>query len=196
MPQNILSVTGILIAAAITPGPNNFIALDAGARGVRVAGHAIAAILFGSLIILVLTSLGLQNALRVEPKFGLAIAVLGGGYLAWLGARMMGAAKAWQSYPSTALPQSFLGIATFQLLNPKAWALVTTVAAPMADDSNLPVLVALLVGTTSICLMLWAAAGARFHAVLEHPTARRRFDLAMGSLLIVSASAMVVEALA
>lgn len=94
------------------------------------------------------------------------------------------------------LPVSTVGVAAFQLLNPKAWVLVTTAAAAMSGTGSVFLLAALMTLVTGLCLSLWAMAGAVLSRLLARPRARRWFDRAMGGLLAVCAIGIVTNALA
>ncbi len=86
-----------------------------------------------------------------------------------------------------------LGVAAFQLLNPKSWVLVLTATAAMSDTpSGLIVLAALIAVVTTTCLTLWAWLGSAMAAWLVDPASRRGFDTVMGVLLIGSAGMLFV----
>jgi threonine/homoserine/homoserine lactone efflux protein len=191
--NGLLPVLGLIAVAAITPGPNNLIVLGAGARGgFAAAVPLILAIVAGSLALLLLAAAGLSGALRAHPMLAKLVAVAGTAYLLWLGAGL-----AWRAGRDTApasarsptgLPASPLGAAAFQFLNPKAWVLVTTVAAATLDaGGGLLPLAASLAVVSALCLALWAAAGSALAPMLSHPRRRAVFDRAMGGLLILSA---------
>lgn len=199
----LLPVIGVLIAAAITPGPNNFIVLEAGARrGVLAAGRAIAGVVIGSLVLLALVWAGVGALMQTAPALQISLSVAGALYLGWLGAAMLasnptkGDAGMSGSAPEHArLPSSFLGVALFQLLNPKAWVLVTTAAAAMAGAGDDVLVLALLLVLISVaCLMIWALAGRALSRVLERPRWRLWFDRVMGGFLALSAAGLIVDA--
>jgi threonine/homoserine/homoserine lactone efflux protein len=193
----LLPVIGVLIAAAITPGPNNFLVLEAGARrGALAAGRAIAGVVIGSLLLLALVWTGLGVAMQTAPLAQLLLSVAGALYLGWLGAAMFAsAAREGHAAPAhKPMPTTFLGIAAFQILNPKAWVLVTTAAAAMAGAGGFVVLALLVVLISSLCLALWALAGRALSRFLERPEPRFWFDRAMGGLLALSALGLIVDA--
>jgi threonine/homoserine/homoserine lactone efflux protein len=193
--ETLLPVTGVLTAAAITPGPNNTIVMQAGARGLAHAAAPIAGVVAGSLLLLAMVWAGLAGALAASPWASVALAVCGAIYLAWLGARMVVHAGA-EAERHGLLPSSLIGVAGFQLLNPKAWVLVTTAAAAMSGESGIFLLAPLMVLITSACLLLWALAGAALARSLADPRARCWLDRAMGAALILSALGIVADAIA
>lgn len=198
----LLPVIGVLTAAAITPGPNNFIVLEAGARrGVLAAGRAIAGVVIGSLVLLALVWGGVGALMQISPSLQTGLSLAGALYLGWLGAAMFAGETAQsEANPTgservrTRLPSSFVGVAVFQLLNPKAWVLVTTAAATMAGVGNVFTLALLLAVISGVCLMVWALAGRALSHFLEKPQPRLWFDRAMGGLLALSAVGLIVDA--
>lgn len=194
----LLPVIGLIFAAAVTPGPNNFIVLEAGARsGLLAAGRAIAGVLIGSLLLLSFVWTGVGSLMRAAPVAQVVLSLAGGLYLGWLGAAMLAAGSGGAEHAAPQrLPSSLLGVAAFQLLNPKAWVLVTTAAAAVSGSGDVLTLGALMVGVTGLCLTLWGLAGHALRRLLGAPRQRLWFDRAMGALLSLSAIGLVVDALA
>lgn len=131
------------------------------------------------------------------PPAGLALSLCGGSYLGWLGfsliARSGAPGVAYERHST--LPTSLIGVTALQLLNPKAWLLVTTATAAISGVSGLLTLAVLLVLITSLCLSIWAIAGAALSRMLDLPTARKWFERAMGGLLLLSAAGIVADAI-
>jgi threonine/homoserine/homoserine lactone efflux protein len=192
--SSLLPVIGVLVAAAITPGPNNMIVMEAGARaGFTAAARMMLAVVAGSLMVLVLVWLGVGGAMAAWPALENALGIGGGAYLGWLGIRLLLRSEANADGAPSALPMTMLGVTGFQLLNPKGWILVTTAAAAMPQAGGVFTLAILIVLVTSICLALWAVAGAASSRLLARPGPRRWFDRTMGILLAVSAIGIVVD---
>lgn len=200
MEQTILGIAGLLIAGAITPGPNNFIVMREAARaGWRGALPAIAGIVVGSLALLLLAAAGVGTVLAAEPRLARAVAAVGCLYLAWLGVRLVAASRRLEAgaADSPDLPTGPWGVFAFQFLNPKAWLLVLTVAASAQAElgpvAALPLLAALFVVVPAACLALWAGAGVALEGRLRQGPARRWFDRSMGVLLVGSALLLLLE---
>jgi threonine/homoserine/homoserine lactone efflux protein len=188
------SVVLLVAVAAITPGPNNFIVMDAGARrGALAAGQAMAGVVLGSLALLALVAAGLGPLLSTPPA-RVAVGLAAGAYMAWLGVGMIRAAGHAEAKPS-ALPRSMAGVAVFQLSNPKAWTLVAAAAAALGGG-RWPLLAAVIAATSVVCLSVWALAGAALARALARPTAAKWFHRSMGGLMAVSAFGVIFHALA
>lgn len=194
--HSLLPVIGVLVAAAITPGPNNFMVMEASARGGFAAARKIVlGVVLGSLLLLGLIAAGVGQAMHAWPIIGVALSVGGGGYLAWLGVSLILRRESHEAARTAVAPASILGVASFQLLNPKAWVLTTTAAAAMSEDGQIVTLAGLTVLVTSACLSVWAAAGAASRRLFK-ARVRLWFDRTMGGLLALSAVGIVVDALA
>ena len=193
-----LSVTGVLVIAAITPGPNNFIVMEASARGgATAAGSVVLGIVLGSLGLLSLVSVGVGSLIHAYPLLSLVLSVVGGAYLTWLGASLIFRRTGTRaSDDSHGMPTSLWAIAMFQLLNPKAWMLIMTAVAVMGGAGSVLGLAALIAVISSACLSIWAVAGTVSSHWLSRPRTRLWFDRTMGALLLVSAAGILFDAFA
>lgn len=190
----LVPVIGLLFAAAITPGPNNAIVMEAGARGgIAAALGATLGVVAGSLVLLALVWLGVGAAMQAWPGLQIALGIGGGAYLAWLGLALLRAAGSAPDASTQVLPATVPGIAVFQLMNPKAWVLVTTAAAAMPAEDDIVTLAVLIPVVTGLCLTAWGAAGAVFSQLLSRRVARRRFDRIMGALMAVFALRIAID---
>lgn len=191
--SSLLPVIGVLFAAAITPGPNNIIVMQAGARGMAPAIGAVLGVVGGSIMLLIVTWFGFGLATSLVPGFALILHILGGAYLAWLGFALF--ARDQTMAGDGVVPSTPLGIAVFQLLNPKAWILVAAAVAAMPREKSLALLVFLVAAVTSACLMLWALAGTAATRLFARPEARRVIDRVLGAVLMLSALGIVADVL-
>ncbi len=202
-----LAATALLIfVSAITPGPNNLVVLRlASAGGLRMALAPIAGIVLGGVVMMGLAQWGAASLLSRVPHAEAAIELLGGAYLAWLGFAMLGFTMKRRSRDDRAqhsgaqhslAPTGSLGLFAFQFANPKAWALALTAAsAAQAGGWNAQSNVS-LVGVFAVisvaCLIAWAWLGGVLARWLSADAVRRRFDRAMGGLLLASAVALLI----
>ncbi len=194
--EALFAVAGLVGVAAITPGPNNFIVLEQALRGgFRVALPAIAGIVAGTQVLLLLIWLGLGILIAQEPSLKLLLTLGGATYLVWLGISIIGRSFSAQETDGgnvTHDPRSFGALFLFQFLNPKSWVLVTTATASLsaADASDGPgfvVLALLFLAIPVSCLSLWALMGISLMRFLDDPARKRWFDRGMGALLVVFA---------
>jgi threonine/homoserine/homoserine lactone efflux protein len=192
-----LPVIGVLVVAAITPGPNNFMVMEASARGgAAAASSVVLGIVLGSLGLLTLVSLGVGSLIHANPRLSLVLSLIGAAYLAWLGASLiLRRADTGAGENRHGMPTSLWGVAVFQLFNPKAWMLITTAVAAIGGAGNVLRLAALIVVISSTCLSIWALAGKASSRWLSGPRARIWFDRTMGALLELSVAGIIVDAL-
>lgn len=185
--NGLTGVIGILTVAAITPGPNNFIVMNAGVqRGPGAAAGAIAGVIAGSIVLYAVVALVSSEVGSRLPLLTEIAALLGAAYLSWLGVSLFRAGNG--AAGSSALrPASPVAVAAFQFLNPKAWGLMAAVAAGTQAGSDWPLLVPLMVAVFASCLTLWAAGGVVLSRYLEDARVARWFNRSMGACLIVSA---------
>jgi threonine/homoserine/homoserine lactone efflux protein len=193
-----LPVTSVLVVAAITPGPNNFMVMQASARGgAAAAGTVVLGIVLGSLGLLALVSLGVGSLIHACPRLSLVLSLIGGAYLGWLGASLIFRhAGTGASENRRGMPTSLCGVAMFQLFNPKAWMLIMTAVAALGGAGSVLRLAALIAVISSTCLSIWALAGTASSRWLSRPRAQLWFDRMMGALLALSAGGIIFDALA
>ena len=202
MMEAFIAVSLIVLVAAITPGPNNFIVLATAMRGSRPAiFQAIALIVLGTLSLLLLVWAGAGELFRHQPLLRPLLTLLGGGYLCWMGLRLMLRASITRAaVPGDSGLPTGSGIAVFQLMNPKSWVLVLTAfsALPAGMDRGQALAGLLLVFPviTTACLGLWAAAGHMLAPWVSGGRSGLWFDRVMGLLLSLSALMLVVGSLA
>ncbi len=196
--QSLLATAGLLLATAITPGPNNLVVLrEAGRSGVRGAVAAIGGIMLGGIALLTLTIAGAGPLLVGHAVPRTALSAGGAVYMAWLGACLLGGFRngAGSALDGTPLPAGMLGLFGFQFLNPKGWAMVLTIVATSATAglSGYLQLVSLFTLILLACLLLWAVSGCLLGGLLTRPSSRQCIDTAMGVLLLGSALLILVE---
>jgi len=200
--EALIGVAAFISVAAITPGPNNLVVMQAAARG-GAAGAlpAIVGVVLGSLALLAVVVAGAGAAFEVEPRLRTVLAVGGCLYLSWLGVQLVmrtfrGDARL-SGAPDKPLPTGVLGLFAFQFLNPKSWVMVLTAAAvgqsragPLATFLRLS---PLFVVIPTVCLALWSSLGSAMARVLKRPAVQSWFDRGMGLLLVGSAALLLTE---
>ena len=184
-----VSMAAFALAASISPGPVNVVALGSGARhGLRASlGHVTGATL-GFCLLLVLVGCGVHQLLtRLPVVAGLLHA---GGvvfllYLAWKLA--MDDGKLGDAHIGR--PPSAWHGAAMQWLNPKAWlAAVAGVGAYTGGEQQLLWLFTWIYGPICfVSVAAWAWAGSLIRQRLETPGHLRVLNRTLAALLVVSA---------
>jgi threonine/homoserine/homoserine lactone efflux protein len=194
--HDLLATAGLLLAAAITPGPNNLVVLREAGRGdVRGTAAAIGGIVLGGLALFAMVATGAGALLAAHAPLRWMLAATGAAYMAWLGARLLGRTRDAGRMRNETLPTGALGLFGFQFLNPKGWAMVLTLVAawPATSPAGYLPLALLFITIPLTCLLLWSLAGRLLAAHLARPRSRRRFDAAMGLLMLASAALLLVD---
>ncbi|KAB5625354.1 LysE family translocator [Pseudomonas putida] len=189
-----LSMAAFALAASISPGPVNIVALGSGARhGLRASlGHAAGASL-GFCLLLVLIGLGLHEVLLRWPVIGRLLhwgGVLFLLYMAWKLSSDNGQLNA--SHQTRA--PSFWHGAVMQWLNPKAWlASVAGIGAYTGGDQQLLWLFTWLYAPICfVSVASWAWAGSVISQYLGNPRHMRLFNRGLAVLLVASAVYLVL----
>jgi threonine/homoserine/homoserine lactone efflux protein len=184
-----LGLAGIVLAATITPGPNNMLVADVAAtRSLASLAAVMAAILVGSMAMLAMAHFGFGALLEASPALHLGLKLGGAAILVWLGLAMMRpkASGAGPGHGGAVGPGAVLAL---QFVNPKGWALMLAI---IAFGTTLAQAAIVLGALSFACLSLWALAGLGLRRFLAVARRRRTFDAAMGLMLILSAPLMLV----
>ncbi|MBC3412584.1 LysE family translocator [Pseudomonas sp. SWRI51] len=189
-----LSMAAFALAASISPGPVNIVALGSGARhGLRASlGHAAGATL-GFCLLLVLTGSGLHELLLRWPMlerllhWGGVVFLL---YMAWKLASDDGRLQA-DAQPQA--PSAWHG-AAMQWLSPKAWlAAVAGVGAYTGGEQQLLWLFTWIYGPICfVSVASWAWAGSMIRQYLAEPRRLRLFNRCLAGLLVASAGYLLL----
>lgn len=191
MPMNlVLSMAAFALAASLSPGPVNLVALGAGARhGFRASLRHVTGATVGFTLLLVLTGLGLHQVLLRWPGLTAGVRWAGVAFLGYLAIRLAADDGRLSAGPAGSGPSVLAG-AAMQWLNPKAWlAAVAGTGAYLADGD--PARLWLFAGIYfAICYLsvgCWAYAGAHLRHRLDSPARIRAFNRLMAALLAGSA---------
>ncbi len=191
----VFSMAAFALAASITPGPVNIVALGSGARfGFRASLRHVTGATLGFVLLLVLIGLGLHELLRQWPILTQGIRLFGVAfllYMAWKLARDDGRLDA---DAAARAPSAWYG-ALMQWLNPKAWLACVAGMGAFAADGDLG-LVWLFAGLYLLICYLsiacWAYAGSCLRHYLSDPAQMRLFNRSMAALLAASAAYLLV----
>jgi threonine/homoserine/homoserine lactone efflux protein len=187
------AMSGLIFAAAITPGPNNALVLRAGlAKDWRAVTTIVVGVQLGAVALLALCWSGVSALVQAYPLFSPALVLLGSAYLVWLGLTLISSSGA---QTTDGAPQfGATAVIALQFANPKAWILFVTLGSATAGSLiAVGKTAALFIGISIACLLLWSAAGAQLSHILSSDRGRRIFDQGMGLLLIISAIGLVAS---
>jgi threonine/homoserine/homoserine lactone efflux protein len=181
----------LLLAATVTPGPNNLLMLRIGLEhGLRAVLAPATGVVLGGVAMLLLSCAGLARAFAAHPWLRAATAICGAGCVMGLGVRLIcgsGTAARAPVRSATGSARDLLRMFLFQFVNPKSWLLVLTItAAASAASVSLATLIALFIVIPYGCLALWAGGGSLAAGLLHDTRARVRFERSTGALLALS----------
>ena len=190
----LLSMAAFALAASISPGPVNLVALAAGARhGLRPALRHVTGATLGFCLLLLLVGYGLHAVLRQWP--GLTDALRWAGilfllYMAW----KLAADDGGLGDGNSGKPPSMGYGALMQWLNPKAWlACVAGVGAYTGGEQQLLWLFTWIYGPICfVSVASWAWAGSVIRQCLGNPRQMRLLNRGLAVLLVASAAYLVI----
>lgn len=189
IPSIYLSMAAFALASSITPGPVNIVALSAGAQhGLAASLRHVGGATVGFTLLLLMTGLGLYEAMLRWPQSIAAIRWAGIGFLFYL-AWKLATDDGRLTFDAQAGP-SWLSGAAMQWLNPKAWlASVAGMGAYVADGEAILVwrFAAIYFVVCYLSIACWAYAGAMLRGYLSDAARIRLFNRAMALLLVASA---------
>lgn len=188
----------VMATLAVTPGPANLFAIATGmAEGPRAALAGVLGMNAATLVWFGAAALGLGALVTAFPEAFHLIAVLGGIYVGWLGAKALWAAArpkpeiaAQATAPSRG--SAFLRGFGVQIANPKAVLFFTAVLPPFLDPDRPAALqlAAFATGTLVLDLAAMSAyglAGGALAMRMQERRFRRGFDAVVGILLVTAA---------
>ncbi len=191
----LLSMTAFALAASISPGPVNIVALGSGARhGVAASMPHVTGATVGFTLLLLLTGLGLHELLMRSPWLTRAIKWAGVAfllYMAWRLATDAGKLDAGNASETPSLAQG----AAMQWLNPKAWLAAVAGMGTYASAGE-PGAVWLFSGVYFVVCYLsiatWVLAGSFLSQYVRTPSRVRVFNRSMAALLVLSVIYLLV----
>ena len=191
----ILSMAAFALAASITPGPVNIVALSSGAQyGFRASQRHVAGATLGFVLLLVLMGLGLHEVLQLWPFMTRVVQWAGVAFLLFMAWKLASDDGQLNTSESGRAP-SMLYCAVMQRLNPKAWqASVAGLGAFVADGEARLVwqFAAVYLVICYLSVGCWAYAGTFLRGYLSNAAGMRWFNRLMALLLAVSAGYLLI----
>ncbi|MFG6176992.1 LysE family translocator [Halomonas sp. THAF12] len=185
-----LSMAAFALAASLSPGPVNLVALGAGMRhGFRASLRHVTGATLGFTLLLVLVGLGLHELLARWPGVLDGVRWAGVAFLLYMAWRLAADDGRLQGTSPGAAPSWWVG-ATMQWLNPKAWLASMAGMGAYAAGGELHLVAWFAILYFVICYLsigCWAYAGAYLKRFVDRPARVRRFNRGMAMLLAASA---------
>lgn len=183
------ALLGFAFVATVTPGPNNLMLMASGANfGFRRTLPHMLGIVGGVSVMAFLVGAGLMALFDILPALNLVLKVVSVGYLLWLAFKIATAAPV-EERDADSSPMTFLQAATFQWVNPKAWAMCLSAITLYAPDRSL-LSVAIVAGAFALvsfpAISVWAWLGTVVRQWLSNATRLRVFNITMSALLVAS----------
>jgi threonine/homoserine/homoserine lactone efflux protein len=179
--------------ASITPGPNNLMLLASGMNfGFRASIRHILGISSGFFVMVIAVGLGLGEVFARYPTSYAVMKWVGIAYLLYLAWRIATSAPPSDNVADgqQGKPLGFWGAASFQWVNPKAWAMAISAFStyiPAAPSALLVIAMSGLFAAINLpCVAGWALFGARLKRWLREPQYARIINASMALLLVAS----------
>ena len=202
-PARLAAFALVTATTSLVPGPSMLFVLGPSAwSGPRSGVAALAGLQLGYIVWWLLAALGLGTLAAAFPLGFRLLATTGAGYLAWLGV------QAWRhaSNAQAAHPQGSPRATTHPLRdgvvvalsNPKSLVYIVAILPPFVDprapvSSQLLVLAMIALAIDIALGAIYIAVGNRLSAAIARPATRRRLDLAVGTIFILIALAILAE---
>ncbi|MEG5267182.1 LysE family translocator [Pseudomonas sp. JDS28PS106] len=176
---------------SVTPGPNNMMLLASGVNFgfSRTIPHMLG-ICIGFFLLVLGVGLGLGSAFTAWPVLYTILRYAGAAYLLYLAWKIATSGPASDSKGQQGEPQSFLGAALFQWVNPKAWIMaigaISTYTPMQGYFTNVIVISAVFALINLPSVGIWAGFGSLLRNVLRDPLGLRVFNGVMAVLLVAS----------
>ena len=183
------ALLGFAFVATVTPGPNNLMLMASGANfGFRRTLPHMLGIVGGVSVMAFLVGAGLMALFDILPALNLVLEVVSVSYLLWLAFKIATAAPVEERDPD-GRPITLFQAATFQWVNPKAWAMCLSAITLYAPDRSL-LSVAIVAGAFALvsfpAISVWAWLGTVVRQWLSNATRLRVFNITMAALLVAS----------
>ncbi|MGL4766639.1 MAG: LysE family translocator [Formosimonas sp.] len=189
--QLFLSMSAFALAASITPGPVNLVALSSGVQhGFRASLRHVTGATVGFTLLLVVIGLGVHEILTRYPQLVVGLRYFGVAFLLYMAVQLLRDAGQMGRGGAQSLPSYWAG-ALMQWLNPKAWLASVAGMGAYAANGAVGLVVQFALLYFVICyasIAAWAYAGGFLSAYVHEPRHVRRFNRLMAVLLLASAA--------
>ncbi|OBT16004.1 lysine transporter LysE [Vibrio sp. UCD-FRSSP16_10] len=197
------------LVSTSTPGPNNIMLMSSGANiGFKKTIPHMLGITIGFALMLILVGIGLIGTFNSYPQSHAVLKYVSLGYLLYLAFKIASSkitsnkvvtsnkvkTNDAEKANTTFKPMGFLAAASFQWLNPKGWSMALT-AITLFTASGAWIELIIVAGAFTLAnipsVTLWTVAGSQLQQWLTTPLRIRGFNIAMASLLLLTAIPML-----
>lgn len=172
---------------AITPGPNNLIALTVGVNyGFRRALPFTFGVVVGFNIMLSIVAFGFGEVISSSEKLMEIMSYVGVGFIFYIGYKTMTASTQINTKEDSSA--GFIHGVMFQWVNPKAWtACLGSIAAfnIAGNVQGIMLYMAISIVVVFFSVAFWAYAGSKITRFLEDQRNHRIFNVVMGGCLML-----------
>lgn len=196
----IISLFGLAMVAGWTPGPNNTLVANSGARyGFRATFPHVAGIGLGFPFMMFCVSLGLGAIFQQSVFVREALRIIGIVVLLWFAWKVATSGRP-NAQGTGGRPFTFLESASFQWINPKGWIMAISISSQFADPEN-PILSSLAIATVFIFVgfssaSAWTLFGTAMQRWLTTDARANVFNWSMAAMLLLSVYLIAVSRLA
>ncbi len=175
---------------AFTPGPNNTLLMASGMNfGYRRSIPLALGVGLGFPFMIASVGLGLGRVFDFLPWLYTALKYAGAAYMLWMAWKIAGSGPAGEG-DVEAKPLSFISMALFQWINPKAWIMSITALSAYTTPDNYYVGVAAVVSAFLVMgfssASTWALFGSALRHVMNDARYYRIINYALAVLLVLS----------
>lgn len=175
---------------AFTPGPNNTLLLASGMNfGYRRTLPLVCGVWLGFPFMIACVGLGLGRVFDVLPGLYTALKYAGAAYMLWMAWKIAKSEPAGEG-DIEAKPLSFMAMALFQWINPKAWIMSITALSAYTAPDHYYIGVAAVVGAFMLMgfssASTWALFGSSLRHVMNDVRYYRWINYALAVLLVLS----------
>lgn len=188
-PDILLALAGFAVATLFSPGPNNLMLMASGANyGLRRTMPHLMGVALGFPMLAASVGLGLGALFEAWPAARVVLEIVSVAFLLWLAWKVANAAAPGER-AAEGRPLTFAQAASFQWVNPKAWAMALGAMSLYAATGGWTRVLAVagvfaLLGLVSATT--WTLIGTRIRLLLTGPRRLRAFNWTMAAFLVAS----------
>ncbi len=178
------------MVTTLTPGPNNILLAHSGAHfGIKKTLPHVLGIRFGMTVLHLTILVGLGELFTAWPDLQQLLSLLACAYIIYIAIKI--AANKTPGTGTKGNPMSFFQAASFQLINPKSWAMLLTASSVFTLQNELywPSAILGLVLFNLATLpgtFMWITIGKLVSKKLVEPKFNQRFNWSMSFLLLLT----------